>query len=100
MLPCEEACRRCFWSPIFRYWLRQHFLGNDPLDGLAVLTASFLFYLPLIDIVKATISSERRTALLVLLGTFILWSSFGLGELGDKVMIVAETFPHTRITEH
>ena len=74
------------------------FWGNDPYYGLAVLTASFLFYLPLIDVVRPRVSARQGTALLVLLGAFILWSSIGVGELLDKTAMMAETFPHPRIT--
>ena len=74
------------------------FWGNDPYYGVAVLTASFLFYLPLIDVVRLRVSAQRGTALLVLLGAFILWSSIGVGELLDKTAMMAETFPHPRIT--
>ena len=74
------------------------FWGNDPYYGVAVLTASFLFYLPLIDVVRARVSAQQGTALLVLLGAFILWSSIGVGELLDKTGMMAETFPHPQIT--
>jgi hypothetical protein len=74
------------------------FWGNDPYYGVAVLTASFLFYLPLIDVVRLRVSAQQGTALLVLLGAFILWSSIGVGELLDKTAMMAETFPHPRIT--
>jgi len=74
------------------------FWGNDPYYGLAVLTASFLFYLPLIDVVRAKASAQQSTALLVLLGAFILWTSIGVGELWDKTAMMVETFPHPQIT--
>jgi hypothetical protein len=34
------------------------FWGNDPYYGLAVLTVSFLFYLPLIDFIRARVSAQ------------------------------------------
>ncbi|MEK9996477.1 MAG: hypothetical protein VW664_09115, partial [Halieaceae bacterium] len=71
---------------------------NDPYYGLAVLTASFLFYLPLIDVVRTIVSAQQSTALLVLLGAFILWSSIGVGELCDKTAMMVEAFPHPQIT--
>jgi len=74
------------------------FWGNDPYYGLAVLTASFLFYLPLIDVVRPRVSARQGTALLVLLGAFILWSSIGVGELWDKTAMMVEEFPHPQIT--
>ena len=74
------------------------FWGNDPYYGLAVLTASFLFYLPLIDVVRARVSAQQGTALLVLLAVFILWSSIGVGELLDKTAMMVEAFPHPQIT--
>ena len=74
------------------------FWGNDPYYGLAVLTASFLFYLPLIDVIRAGVSAQQGTALLVLLGAFILWSSVGVGELCDKTAMMVETFPYPQIT--
>ena len=74
------------------------FWGNDPYYGLAVLTASFLFYLPLIDVVRARVSAQQGTALLVLMGAFIFWSSIGVGELLDKTAMMVEAFPHPQIT--
>ena len=74
------------------------FWGNDPYYGLAVLTASFLFYLPLIDVVRARVSAQQGTAFLVLLGAFILCSSIGVGELLDKTAMMVEAFPHPQIT--
>ena len=74
------------------------FWGNDPYYGTAVLTASFLFYLPLIDVVRARVSAQQGTALLVLLAVFILWSSIGVGELWDKTAMMVETFPYPQIT--
>jgi len=74
------------------------FWGNDPYYGLAVLTASFLFYLPLIDVLRTRASAQQGTALLVLLGAFILWSSIGVGELWDKTAMMVEEFPHPQIT--
>jgi len=74
------------------------FWGNDPYYGVAVLTASFLFYLPLIDVVRAKASAQQSTALLVLLGAFILWTSIGVGELWDKTAMMVETFPRPQIT--
>ena len=74
------------------------FWGNDPYYGLAVLTASFLFYLPLIDVARARVSAQQGTALLVLLAVFILWSSIGVGELWDKTAMMVEAFPHPQIT--
>ena len=41
------------------------FWGNDPYYGVAVLTASFLFYLPLIDVVRARVRAQQGTALLL-----------------------------------
>ena len=74
------------------------FWGNDPYYGLAVLTASFLFYLPLIDVVRTRLRAQQGTGLLVLLGAFILWSSIGVGELWDKTAMMMEAFPHPQIT--
>ena len=74
------------------------FWGNDPYYGLAVLTASFLFYLPLIDVVRTRLRAQQGTALLVLMGAFILWSSIGVGELWDKTAMMMEAFPHPQIT--
>ena len=74
------------------------FWGNDPYYGLAVLTASLLFYLPLIDVVRTRLRAGQGAALLVLLGAFILWSSIGVGELWDKTAMMMEAFPHPQIT--
>ena len=47
---------------------------------------------------RTKVSSDSRIALLDLLGTCILWGRFGVGELGDKFMLMAEpAYPDHRI---
>ena len=74
------------------------FCGNDPYYGLAALTASFLFYLPLIDVVRTRVSAQQSTVLRALLGAFILRSSIGVNELWDKTAMRVERFTHPQIT--
>ena len=74
------------------------FWGNDPYYGLAILLISVLFYMPLIDSFRNNLSSKAKTLILFFLGFFVLWSSAGVGELSDKIKIMIENFPYTKIT--
>ena len=63
------------------------FWGNDPGFGVFVLLLSFVYFLPVNDILKKMtgFSIPRMGMVKILLGVFILWASLGVGELFDKI---------------
>ena len=74
------------------------FWGNDPYFGLAILALSFFYYIPLIDAIRVKLNKKIISIVLVVTGFFILWSSAGVGELSDKLEMMIENFPNTKIT--
>ena len=63
------------------------FWGNDPGFGVFVLLLSFVYFVPVNDILKKVtrFSIPRMGIAKILLGIFILWASLGVGELFDKI---------------
>ena len=63
------------------------FWGNDPEFGVFILLLSFVYFLPVNDILKKMtgFSIPRMGIVKILLGIFILWASLGVGELFDKI---------------
>ena len=66
------------------------FWGNDPGFGVFILLLSFVYFLPINDILKkiAGFSIPRMGIVKILLGIFILWASLGVGELFDKINLM------------
>jgi len=68
------------------------FWGNDPFYGIFILLSSQVFFAP----VRNRFLSLTGVAIVgwvrVLLALFIIWSSVGVGELGDKVNMMLESF--------
>ena len=63
------------------------FWGNDPGFGVFILLLSFVYFLPVNDILKKMtgFSIPRMGIVKILLGIFIFWASLGVGELFDKI---------------
>ena len=63
------------------------FWGNDPGFGVFILLLSFVYFLPVNDILKEMtgFSIPGMGIVKILLGIFILWASLGVGELFDKI---------------
>ncbi len=63
------------------------FWGNDPGFGVFIILLSFVYFLPVNDILKKMtgFSIPRMGIVKILLGIFILWASLGVGELFDKI---------------
>ena len=74
------------------------FWGNDPYYGLAILALSVCYYIPLIDVIREKLNKKTTSITLFVIGFFILWSSVGVGELSEKLEIMIENFPNTKIT--
>ena len=63
------------------------FWGNDPGFGVFIILLSFVYFLPVNDILKKMtgFSIPRMGIVKIVLGIFILWASLGVGELFDKI---------------
>jgi hypothetical protein len=63
------------------------FWGNDPGFGVFILLLSFVYFLPVNDILKKMtgFSIPGMGIVKILLGIFILWAALGVGELFDKI---------------
>ena len=66
------------------------FWGNDPGFGVFVLLLSFIYFLPVNFILKKMtgFSIPGIGIVKILLGIFILWAAFGVGELFDKINLM------------
>ncbi|PQJ74438.1 hypothetical protein [Polaribacter gangjinensis] len=69
------------------------FWGNDPFYGLFIILLSFIFFLPIINLIIEKIPQKTLLILKILLGFFIIWSSLGVGELFDKIELMKISFP-------
>ena len=63
------------------------FWGNDPGFGVFILLLSFVYFLPVNDILRKMtgLSIPGMGIVKILLGIFILWAALGVGELFDKI---------------
>jgi hypothetical protein len=70
------------------------FWGNDPGFGVFILLLSFVYFLPVNEILKkmTNFSIPRMGIVKILLGIFILWASLGVGELFDKIDLMMMDF--------
>lgn len=70
------------------------FWGNDPGFGIFILLLSFMYFLPVNDILRKmtgfTIPYLRLVK--ILLGIFIIWAAMGVGELFDKIELMMNSF--------
>lgn len=66
------------------------FWGNDTGFGVFILLLSFVYFLPVNNILsKLTgFSVPRLGVLKIVLGIFILWTALGVGELFDKIELM------------
>lgn len=63
------------------------FWGNDMGFGIFLVILSFIYFLPVNEIFKKLfgVSIPKLRLLKILLGIFIIWAAFGVGELFDKI---------------
>jgi hypothetical protein len=68
------------------------FWGNDLGFGVFIILLSFIYFLPVNDILKQMtgFSIPGMGIVKILLGIFILWAAFGVGELFDKIDLMME----------
>jgi hypothetical protein len=66
------------------------FWGNDPEFGVFLVLLSFVYFLPVNFILRKMtgFSIPRMEIVKILLGIFILWAAFGVGELFDKIELM------------
>ena len=66
------------------------FWGNDPGFGIFIILLSFVYFLPVNDILQKMtgFSIPRMGIVKILLGIFILWAALGVGELFDKINLM------------
>ena len=69
------------------------FWGNDPGFGVFIILLSFIYFLPVNDILKKTagFSIPGIGIVKIVLGIFILWAAFGVGELFDKIELMKQS---------
>ena len=65
------------------------FVGNDPEFGVFILLLSLLFYPPLRLVFQQKTGRKIPALVLILLGLFVFWSSLGVGELLEKINMIA-----------
>lgn len=63
------------------------FWGNDPGFGVFIILLSFVYFLPVNDILKkmTNFSIPGMEIVKIVLGIFILWAALGVGELFGKI---------------
>ena len=66
------------------------FWGNDREFGVFIILLSFVYFLPVNDILKRTIgfSIPGIGAVKIVLGFFIFWAALGVGELFGKIELM------------
>jgi hypothetical protein len=79
---------------VFAIGIINMFWGNDPFFGVFILLVSFIYFLPVNDVLKKMIgfSIPRMGMIKILLGPFILWAALGVGELFDKIDLMMMDF--------
>ena len=74
------------------------FWGNDPFFGLAIVFMAGLYFWPLASNTLHRFQPDWHKLLKIVIFILIMWAALGVGELGDKVSLMRETFPLPNIT--
>ena len=66
------------------------FWGNDPGFGIFIILLSFIYFLPVNDILRDTFGFRipKLGLIKVLVGIFIIWAAMGVGEVFDKIELM------------
>ena len=64
-------------------------VGNDPEFGVFILLLSLLFYPPLRLVFQQKTGWSIPSFVLIVLGLFVFWASLGVGELLEKINMIA-----------
>lgn len=67
------------------------FWGNDPFFGLFILVSALIYFPAVHVLIHKKIGFEIHFALKIVLGIFILWAAFGVGELLEKTEMMLES---------
>jgi hypothetical protein len=68
------------------------FWGNDAGFGIAIILASFVFFPPVTDYVKKTLSLSVPGIAKIVMAMVILWAALGVGELFNKIELMTKSF--------
>ncbi|HEY0769033.1 MAG TPA: hypothetical protein VGD31_01775 [Sphingobacteriaceae bacterium] len=70
------------------------FWGNDSFFGIFILLLSFIYLLPVNDILKKKtgFSIPRLGIIKIVVGVFIIWAALGVGELFAKIDLMMKDF--------
>ena len=74
-----------FGIVVFAIGIVNTFWGNDPEFGVFVMLLSFAYFPPVTDLFQKITGFKIPGLLLIILGIFVLWAAFGVGELFDKI---------------
>ena len=68
------------------------FWGNDPGYGAFIILLSFVFFPPVMALVKEWTGISLHWIIKLFIGLFIIWSALGVGELFDKIEMMLSNF--------
>lgn len=80
----------CFGIVVLAIGVINTFWGNDPFFGYFLVLLSFIYFLPVNDILRKTIafSIPKMGVVKIVLGILIIWAAIGVGELFDKIELM------------
>ena len=68
------------------------FWGNDPGFGVFIMLLSFVYFPPVNALIKKIFGFSIPGILKIIMGLFIIWAAFGVGELFDKIELMRNSF--------
>ena len=83
-----------FGTLFFAIGIVNTFWGNDSAFGVFIILLSFVYFLPVNEILKKWTGFHipKFWILKILLGMFIIWAAMGVGELFDKIEVMMNSF--------
>jgi hypothetical protein len=79
---------------VFAVGIVNTFWGNDAGFGIFLLLLSFIYFLPINELLKKTagFTIPKMGLIKIGLGFFVIWASLGVGELFDKIELMLKSF--------
>lgn len=79
---------------VFAIGIVNTFWGNDTAFGIFILLLSFVYFLPVNELLKKItgFSIPKMGLIKIGLGFFVIWASLGVGELFDKIELMLKSF--------
>jgi hypothetical protein len=79
---------------VFAIGIVNTFWGNDTAFGIFILILSFVYFLPVNELLKKItgFSIPKMGLIKIGLGFFVIWASLGVGELFDKIELMLKSF--------